>query len=103
MDLIDRSEVLYKFAEILPEADSFEWYEQAKQEEVKDLVDELANLFSKYEIDKMSISVGGELGNCVNFSSHGQELSIGFFTKGNFRRVLSFYGDYEPQKKEENE
>lgn len=72
-------------------------------EKQMDFLDELANLFSKYEIDKMSISEGGELGNCVNFSSHGQELSIGFFTKGNFRRVLSFYGDYEPQKKEENE
>lgn len=44
MDLIDRSEVLYKFAEILPEADSLEWYEQAKPEEVKDLVDELYSI-----------------------------------------------------------
>jgi hypothetical protein len=41
MDLIDRAEVLYKFAEILPEADSLEWYEQAKPDEVKELVDEL--------------------------------------------------------------
>lgn len=38
MDLIDRAEVLYKFAEILPEADSLEWYEQAKPEEVNDRV-----------------------------------------------------------------
>lgn len=44
MDLIDRSEVLYKFAEILPEADSLEWYEQAKPEEVKDLVDEMYSI-----------------------------------------------------------
>lgn len=56
-----------------------------------DFLDELAGLFSKYEIDK------------INFSSHGQELSIGFFTKGEFRRVRSFYGDYEPQRQEENE
>lgn len=41
MDLIDRSEVQYKMIEILPEADSLEWYEQAKPEEFKDLVDEL--------------------------------------------------------------
>ena len=44
MDLIDRSEVQYKMAEILPEADSLEWYEQAKPDEVKDLVDELYNI-----------------------------------------------------------
>lgn len=44
IDLIDRSEVLYKFAEILPEADSLEWYEQAKLEEVKDLVDEMYSI-----------------------------------------------------------
>lgn len=44
MDLIDRAEVLYKFAEILPEADSLEWYEQAKPEEVKDLVDEMYSI-----------------------------------------------------------
>ena len=44
MDLIDRSEVLYKFAEILPEADSIEWYEQAKPEEVKYLVDEMYSI-----------------------------------------------------------
>lgn len=44
MDLIDRSEVLYKFAEILPEADSLEWYEQAKPDEVKDLVDEMYSI-----------------------------------------------------------
>lgn len=44
MDLIDRSEVLYKFAEILPEADSLEWYEQAKPDEVKGLVDELYSI-----------------------------------------------------------
>lgn len=72
-------------------------------EKQMDFLDELANLFSKYEIDKMSISEGGELGNCVNFSSHGQELSIGFFTKGEFRRVRSFYGDYEPQIQEEKQ
>lgn len=65
-------------------------------EKQMDFLDELASLFSKYEIDKMSISEGGELGNCVNFSSHGQELSIGFFTKGEFRHVRSFYGDYKP-------
>lgn len=44
IDLIDRSEVLYKFAEILPEADSLDWYEQAKPDEVKDLVDELYSI-----------------------------------------------------------
>lgn len=44
IDLIDRAEVLYKFAEILPESDSLEWYEQAKPEEVKDLVDELYSI-----------------------------------------------------------
>lgn len=72
-------------------------------EKQMEFLDELASLFSKYEIDKMSISEGGELGNCVNFSSHGQELSIGFFTKGEFRRVRTYYGDYEPQRQEENE
>lgn len=44
IDLIDRAEVLYKFAEILPEADGLEWYKQAKPEEVKDLVDELYSI-----------------------------------------------------------
>lgn len=44
MDLIDRAEVLYKFAEILPEADSLDWYEQAKPEEIKDLVDEMYSI-----------------------------------------------------------
>ena len=44
MDLIDRAEVLYKFAEILPEADSLDWYEQAKPDEVKELVDEMYSI-----------------------------------------------------------
>lgn len=44
MELIDRSEVQYKMLEILPDADSLEWYEQAKPEEVKELVDELYNI-----------------------------------------------------------
>lgn len=44
MDLIDRAEVQYRMLEILPEADSLEWYEQAKPDEVKELVDELYSI-----------------------------------------------------------
>lgn len=59
MDLIDRSEVLYKFAEILPEADSLEWYEQAKPEEVKDLVDEMYSIvLSVNSIDAQPVKRG---------------------------------------------
>jgi hypothetical protein len=73
IDLIDRSEVLYKFAEILPEADSLEWYEQAKPEEFKDLVDELYSIvLSVNRIDAQPVKSGkwkrnasGELG-CSN-------------------------------------
>lgn len=59
IDLIDRSEVLYKFAEILPEADSLEWYEQAKPEEVKDLVDELYSIvLSVNRVDAQPVKHG---------------------------------------------
>lgn len=65
MDLIDRSEVLYKFAEILPEADSLEWYEQAKPEEVKDLVDELYSIvLNVNRIDAQPVKRGKW--KCVN-------------------------------------
>ena len=59
IDLIDRSEVLYKFEEILPEADSLEWYEQAKPEEVKDLVDELYSIvLNMNRIDAEPVKIG---------------------------------------------
>lgn len=44
MDLIDRSELQYKMLEILPESDSLKWYEKAKPDKVKKLVDELYNI-----------------------------------------------------------
>ena len=59
MDLIDRAEVLYKFAEILPEADSLEWYEQAKPDEVKELVDELYSIvLNVNQIDAQPVKRG---------------------------------------------
>lgn len=59
MDLIDRSEVQYKMLEILPEADSIEWYEQAKPDEVKDLVDELYNIvLNVNQIDAQQVKHG---------------------------------------------
>lgn len=72
-------------------------------EKQMEFLDELASLFSKYGIDEMSVSKDAGSGDCVDFISNGQTLSIGYFTNGEFRRVRSFYGDYEPQEQEENE
>lgn len=59
MDLIDRSEVQYKMFEILPEADSLEWYEQAKPDEVKQLVDELYSIvLNVNQIDAQPVKNG---------------------------------------------
>lgn len=59
MDLIDRAEVQYKMLEILPEADSLEWYEQAKPDEVKGLVDELYSIVLNVEpIDAQPVKHG---------------------------------------------
>jgi hypothetical protein len=59
MDLIDRAEVQYKMLEILPEADSLEWYEQAKPDEVKDLVDELYSIvLNANQIDAQPVKQG---------------------------------------------
>ena len=59
MDLIDRSEVQYKMLEILPQADSFEWYEQAKPDEVKELVDELYSIvLNVNQIDAQPVKRG---------------------------------------------
>lgn len=82
MDLIDRSEVLYKFAEILPEADSLEWYEQAKPEEVKCLVDELYSIvLNVNRIDAQPVKRGKW--KCVNDDENvwmctncGNEISL---------------------------
>lgn len=82
MDLIDRAEVLYKFAEILPEADSLEWYEQAKPEEVKNLVDELYSIvLDVNRIDAQPVKRGKW--KCVNddegiwmCSNCGNEISL---------------------------
>lgn len=59
MDLIDRAEVQYKMLEILPEADSLAWYEQAKPDEVKELVDELYSIvLNVNRIDAQSVKHG---------------------------------------------
>ena len=59
MDLIDRSEVLYNFAEILPEADDIEWYKQTKPDEVKDLVDEMYSIvLSVNRIEAQPVKLG---------------------------------------------
>lgn len=59
MDLIDRSEVQYKMLEILPEADSLEWYESAKPDEVKELVDELYSIvLNVNQIDAQPVKHG---------------------------------------------
>lgn len=70
MDLIDRSEVQYKMIEILPEADSLEWYEQARPDEVKDLVDELYSIvLNVIRIDAQPVKHGRfvfEKGDYIN-------------------------------------
>lgn len=59
MDLIDRAEVQYKMLEIMPEADSLEWYESAKPDEVKDLVDELYSIvLNVNQIDAQPVKHG---------------------------------------------
>lgn len=59
MDLIDRSEVQYKMLELLPEADNLEWYEQAKPDEVKELIDELYSIvLSANQIDAQPVKHG---------------------------------------------
>lgn len=66
-------------------------------EKQMDFLDELERLLSKYGIDE--ISVGKYNGDDrIEFVSNGQTLSIGYFTNGEFRRVRSFYVDYEPQR-----
>lgn len=44
MDLINRLEVQFRMIEIMPEADSLKWYEKAKPDKVKELVDKLYNI-----------------------------------------------------------
>lgn len=66
IDLIDRSEVLYKFAEVLPEADDLEWYEQAKPDEVKYLVDELYSIV---------LNVGRKDAQCVKHGKWKRDAS----------------------------
>lgn len=61
-------------------------------------LDELERLLSKYGIDEVSVSNGADGDDRIDFISNGQTLSIGYFTNGEFRRVRSFYGDYEPQR-----
>lgn len=59
MDLIDRSEVQYKMLEILPEADSLKWYEKAKPDKVKKLVDELYSIvLNANKIDAQPVKHG---------------------------------------------
>lgn len=67
-------------------------------EKQMEFLDELERLLSKYGIDEMSVSDGDGVDARVDFISNGQTLSIGYFTNGEFRRVRSFYGDYEPQR-----
>lgn len=67
-----------------------------------EFLDELASLFSKYGIDEISVDKDNGVDGRIDFISNGQTLSIGYFTNGEFRRVRSFYGDYEPQEQEEN-
>lgn len=72
-------------------------------EKQMEFLDELASLLSKYEIDEISVYKDNGVDGRIDFISNGQTLSIGHFTKGEFRRVRSFYGDYEPQIQEESE
>lgn len=59
MDLIDRAEVLHKFLEILPDSYNLDWYEEAKSDEVKDLVDELYSIvLNVNEIDAKPVKRG---------------------------------------------
>ena len=67
-------------------------------EKQMEFLDELERLLSKYGIDEMSVSDGAGVDARVDFISNGQTLSIGYFTNGEFRRVRSFYGNYEPQR-----
>lgn len=90
MDLIDRAEVLYKFAEILPESDSLEWYEQAKPEEVKNLVDEMYNIvLNMNRIDAEPVKNGHwvELPKALNPNENPCQCS-------NCKHVFSFYYGY---------
>lgn len=99
MDLIDRAEVLYKFAEILPEAGSIEWYEQAKPDEVKALVDEMYSIVLNVNTmpDVRLIDANALIKTIKGDHCKGCNKS------GFIRRIRSFYGDYEPQRQEENE
>lgn len=93
MDLIDRSEVLYKFAEILPEADSLEWYEQAKPEEVKDLVDELYSIvLNVNRIDAQPVKRGKwvRMSNNAGMQCHNCKQRIRYKNGISF----NYMGDY---------
>ena len=69
-------------------------------EKQMDFLDELASLFRKYEIDEMSVVNGGD--GRIDFISHGQRFSVGYFEKGEFRSIRSFRGSYKPQEQEVN-
>lgn len=67
-------------------------------EKQMEFLDELERLLSKYGIDEIRVDKDADVNGRVDFISNGQTLSIGYFAKGEFRRVRSFYGDYEPQR-----
>lgn len=67
-------------------------------EKQMEFLDELERLLSKYGIDGISVDKDNGVDGRIDFISNGQTLSIGYFTKGEFRHVRSFYGDYEPQR-----
>lgn len=67
-------------------------------EKQMEFLDELERLLSKYGIDEISVDKDNGVDGRIDFISNGQTLSIGYFTNGEFRRVRSFYGDYEPQR-----
>lgn len=97
MDLIDRSEVQYKMLEILPEADSLEWYEQAKPEDVKDLVDEMYSIvLSVNRINAQPVKRGKW--KCVNddegiwmCTNCGNEISLEAGTPAEFEWLFCPY------------
>lgn len=94
MDLIDRAEVQYKMLNIMPEADSLEWYESAKPDEVKDLVDELYSIvLNVNRIDAQPVKHGRfvELPKALNPNETPCQCS-------NCKHVVSFYGGYPKSK-----
>ena len=94
MDLIDRSELQYKMLEILQELDSLGWYEQAKPDEVKELVDKLYNIvLDAKKIDAQPVKHGTWIKLPRALDSNENPCKCSYCG-----HVISFYSFYQESK-----